>query len=188
MFSAMRTPLGCVLGLALAGLVLGACGDDDQPSTLPDVTPSTTSVQSPSATPSGDPTAQLEAESTAFFVDYIDTSNESWTSVEALERRRTMFADTCDACRYGYDLAVRVHHEGLRFEGDLGFVEQVRLDSFEGDVVRFSGFTSSPQAQLVSANGTVVTEFPPTDNLQVVYQAQRQASGQWILVDSEVLG
>src|SRR5918995_239788 len=103
----MRTPLRCGLGFALAGLVLGACSDADDPGALPDVTPSTTSVESPSATPSGDPTAQLEAEITAFYEDYVKTSNESWTSLEALDRRRAMFADTCEACLLGYDLARR---------------------------------------------------------------------------------
>ncbi|HMG29745.1 MAG TPA: hypothetical protein VK585_06470, partial [Jiangellaceae bacterium] len=103
-------------------------------------------------------------------------------------RRREMFADSCSACLFGYELAQRVHEEDLAFEGELGSVDRVRLDSIDGDVVRFSGFTSTPAARLVDSAGAVVQEFPPTDSLQVAYQAQVLSSGEWIMINSEVLG
>jgi hypothetical protein len=183
----MRTPLRCVLGFALAGLVLGACSDDDDPGTLPDVTPSTTSVESPSATPSGDPTAQLEAEITAFYEDYVDTINESWTSEEALERRRTMFADTCVACMHGYELVQRAHAEGLSLEAEFGTIDDVRLDRIYGDVVTFVVTEDVPGGRLVDADGDVVQEFGATLGAQVAFQAQRNADTNWVIIASDVL-
>jgi hypothetical protein len=187
----MRARIGVSAAVLAATITVAACsGDEDEPSSLPDatsagsaVTPTDTGSTSPA-----DPTAELEAEITEFFGDYIDASNASWTSREALQARRRMFVDSCGACLFGYDLALRAHEEGLRFKGKLGVVEDVNIDGIEGDVVRFSGFTSTPEAQLVTTNGDVVEHFPATDNLQVAYQAQRMASGEWVIVQSEVLG
>ena len=185
----MRARMAAAAGLALAGLMLASCSGDDVPGTLPDVTPTTDGPQeTTSATPTGDPTAALEAEITAFFEEYIQVSNASWTSIDALDRRRQMFADSCNACLFGYEIAQRAHDEDLDFEGELGSVDRVRLDSIDGDVVRFSGFTSTPPAKLVDSAGAVVQEFPPTDSLQVTYQVQRLGTGEWIMINSEVLG
>ncbi|HET6686052.1 MAG TPA: hypothetical protein VFH02_05940, partial [Jiangellaceae bacterium] len=101
----MRARMGAASGLALAGLMLASCSGDETPGTLPDVTPtSARSQEATSATPTGDPTAALEAEITAFFEEYDRTVDESWTSTEALARRRDMFADSCAPCRRGFDL------------------------------------------------------------------------------------
>jgi len=101
----MRARMGAAAGLALAGLMLASCSGDDVPGTLPDVTPTTDGPQeTTSATPTGDPTAALEAEITAFFEEYIQVSNASWTSTDALDRRRQMFADSCSACLFGYEI------------------------------------------------------------------------------------
>jgi hypothetical protein len=185
----MRARIGAAAGLALAGLILTSCSGDEAPGTLPDVTPTSAGPQETArATPTGDPTAALEAEIAAFFEEYIQVSNASWTSTDALDRRREMFADSCRACLFGYEIARRAHAEDLNFEGELGSVDRVRLDSVDGDVVRFSGFTSTPPARLVDSAGAVVQEFPPTDGLQVAYQVQRLGSGEWIMINSEVLG
>jgi hypothetical protein len=187
MFSAMRTPLGCVLGLALAGLVLGACGDDDQPSTLPDVTPSTTSVESPSATPSGNPTAQLEAEITAFLEQYAEAINESWTSEDALARRREMFADTCESCLAGWEFAQRAHSEALRFVGGTASISKVRVDRVDDDVVTVSAFTNSEPGDLLTAEGELVQHFDGAIETQISYQVRREKNGAWIILLGEVL-
>jgi hypothetical protein len=183
----MRTSLGCVLGLALAGLVLGACGDDDQPGTLPDVTPSTTSVESPSARPSGDATAQLEAEITAFYEEYVDTINESWTSEEALERRRTMFADSCEPCLRGYEIAQRAQTEDLSLDAEFGTIHDVRLDDVEGDTVTFLVTEDIPAGRLLNTDGEVIEEFGATMDAQVVFQARRDLNSGWVIVASDVL-
>jgi hypothetical protein len=184
----MRTPLRCVLGFALAGLVLGACSDDDdQRGTLPDVTPSTTSVESPSATPSGDPTAQLEAEITAFYEDYVDTINESWTSEKALERRRTMFADSCIMCLQGYELTTQAHAEGWTLESGLGMIRSVRLDAVDGDVATFLGVEDVASGRLVSSSGEVVEQFGETIGAQIVYRVQKRSSGDWIVIAGDLL-
>jgi hypothetical protein len=186
----MRVRIGGAIGLA-AVMMVAACGSEDQPSTLPDATSATATVPTTdSATPTrtGDPSAQLEAEITEFFEEYIEASNASWASGEALARRRQMFVDSCSACLFGYELALRAQREDLTFEGKPGRVENVRIDAVEGDVVRFSGFTTTSAARLVTAGGKVVEEFPPTKDLQVAYQAQRLASGEWVIIESEVLG
>lgn len=185
----MRAGLRAAAGLIAVALTLASCSDGETPDTLPDVAPTSTGpAETTSPTPTGDPTAVLEAEITAFFEEYIQVSNASWTSRDALDRRRQMFADSCRACLFGYEIAQRAHTEDLTFEGELGSVDRIRLDSIDGDVVRFSGFTSTPAARLVDSAGTVIQEFPPTDDLQVAYQVKRVSSGGWIMINSEVLG
>jgi len=186
MFSAMRTPLGCVLGLALAGLVLGACGDDDQPSTLPDVTPSTTSVESPGATPSGNPTAQLEAEITAFYEDYVNTINESFSSTVALKRRGEMFSESCGHCQEGYELAERANTDGLVLNGAVISVVRIDVDAISRERATFSVVSESSPGTLVTDAGDIVHEFPGSTNVRVTYQAQRTTRG-WVIVSSQVL-
>jgi hypothetical protein len=185
----MRARVRAAAGLVVAALVVASCSDGEVPDTLPDVAPtSAATAEALSPTPTGDPTAALEAEITAFFEEYIEASNASWTSKEALDRRRQMFADSCSACLFGYEIAQRAHMEDLTFEGELGSVDRVRLDSIDGDVIRFSGFTSTPAARLVDSAGAVIKEFPSTESLQVAYQVQRLNSGEWIMINSEVLG
>jgi hypothetical protein len=133
----MRVRLGGAIGLVAAAM-LTACSDSDQPSTLPDTTPTSAVVspsESASSTPVADPTAQLEAEITEFYEHYVETINKSWTSEEALQRRRGMFADSCESCLRGYELAKRALNQRLTLEADLSTIHEIRLDNVDGDVV-----------------------------------------------------
>lgn len=185
----MRERLGWAAGLALAGMLLVACSSDDEPGTLPDVTPSEsgTSPEPPSPTASLDPTAQLEAEITEFYESYVDAINESWTSEEALARRRQMFADSCIPCLRGYELAQRAHDEGLKLEAGLGEIRRVRIDSIDGDVITFLGVEDVAAGRLVDPNGATVEEFGASIGAQVVYRAQKTADSRWVIVASDLL-
>jgi len=184
----MRARIGAAAGLALAGLMLASCSGDDAPGTLPDVTPTTAGPQeTTSATPTGDSTAALEAEITAFYERYVETINESWTSAEALKRRREMFSDSCAACLRGYELAQRAVIERLILETEPGTIHNVRLDRVEGDVVTFMVHEDIPAGRLVSADGNLVQEFGATLGAQVVFRAQHGAAEQWIIISSDVL-
>jgi hypothetical protein len=184
----MRARMAAAAGLALAGLMLASCSGDDVPGTLPDVTPTTDGPQeTTSATPTGDPTAALEAEITAFYERYVQTINESWTSAEALARRREMFSDSCIACLRGYELAQRAVIEGLILETEPGTIHDVRLDRVERDVVTFLVHEDIPAGRLVNADGNPIQEFGATLGAQVVFRAQHRAAEQWIIVSSDVL-
>jgi hypothetical protein len=184
----MRARMGAASGLALAGLMLASCSGDETPSTLPDVTPtSARSQEATSVTPTGDPTAALEAEITAFYERYVQTINESWTSAEALSRRREMFSDSCIACLRGYELAQRAIIEGLILETESGTIYDVRLDRIERDVVTFLVHEDIPAGRLVNADGNLIQEFGATLGAQVVFRAQHRAAEQWIIISSDVL-
>ncbi len=106
----MRARIGVSVVVLTAATTVAACSDNGgEPSTLPEVTSASSAVGTETAVPTGDPTAQLEAEITEFFTLYVEAINESWTSEEALQRRREMFADTCAACLAGYELAQQAH-------------------------------------------------------------------------------
>jgi hypothetical protein len=180
--------IGGAVGLVAAILV--ACSGDDQPSTLPDATPTNadsaaSEVVGPS--PSGDPTAQLEAEITEFYELYIQTINESWTSKEALKRRREMFADTCAVCLAGYELTQRSIQDGLIFEAQPASIRDARLDNFDGDVATFLGIEDVPAGRLVNPDGEIVDQFGATVGAQVAYQVQHTDDGAWIIIASDLL-
>ena len=184
----MRARIGAAAGLALAGLMLTSCSGDEAPGTLPDVTPTSADLQeTASATPTGDPTAALEAEITAFYERYVETINESWTSAEALKRRREMFSDSCAECLAGYGFAERAQADRLRLIGDAATVESVRIDAVNGDVVTFSTFSNVPAARLIDRQGEVVVEFDEGRGTQTTYQAQRRGQGQWIIISGHTL-
>jgi len=186
----MRERLVWAAGLALMGLSVVACSADDEPGTLPDVTPTGTSASagSPSEPPSGDdPTAQLEAEITTFIQEYDQTVDESWTSREALEQRRSMFADSCVPCLRGYELTERAHNQDLTLVAEFGVIRSVRLDAIDGDLVTFLVVDDVPAGRLVDASGSVVQEFGATIGAQIVYRAQRNSVGEWVIVASDVL-
>jgi hypothetical protein len=184
----MRARIGAAAGLALAGLMLTSCSGDEAPGTLPDVTPTSAGPQeTASATPTGDPTAALEAEITAFFEEYAQMINQSWTSVEALGRRREMFADTCESCLAGYEFAERAHARNLQIEGGVASLVRARVDRVEGDLVTASAFTNSAAGRLVDSDGNVVQEFDASENAQIAYQMRRAAPNDWIILASEVL-
>ncbi|MGH8838663.1 MAG: hypothetical protein ACRDVO_05295 [Jiangellaceae bacterium] len=184
----MRARMGAAAGLALAGLMLASCSDEDVPGTLPDVTPTTDGPQeTTSATPTGDPTAALEAEITAFFEEYAQMINQSWTSVEALARRREMFADSCESCLAGYEFAERAHAENLQIEGGAASLVRARVDRVEGDLVTTSAFTNSAAGRLLDSGGNVVQQFDASENTQITYQIRRAIPNDWIILASEVL-
>jgi hypothetical protein len=185
----MRAGIGAAVGLALAGLVLGSCSGDEVPSTLPDVTPTSASPQeTASATPTGDPTAALEAEITAFFEEYIQTINESWSSRAALERRREMFSDACKPCLAGFELAERAHDEELVLDAPPATARRVRFDVFDADVATVLVVEDVPAGRLVDSQGVVIEEFGASIGAQVVYRAQRKpGDSSWVIIASDLL-
>jgi hypothetical protein len=183
----MRARVRAAAGLAVAALAVASCSDGKVPDTLPDVTPTSAGpAETTSPAPTGDPTAALEAEITAFFEEYAQKINESWTSAESLGRRREMFADTCKSCLAGYEFARRAQAENLRIEGGTASLVHARVDRVEGDVVKASAFTNSAAGQLVDSNGNVVQRFDAAENAQIAYQLRRTGPNEWIILASEV--
>jgi hypothetical protein len=185
----VRTPIFAALVALLA--FTGCSSDDEAAPTLPDVTstlsPSGTPTGTPSPTPSPSSTAELEAEVTAFFEDYIDTVNESWTSEKALERRREMFEDTCSDCLAGYLFAKRAHDDSLTLTGNDGRIVGLEFLDVKGKRVQFMSTEYLPARDLVNKDGDVVQEFAEYENIQVVYDLVRSGTSGWVIVSSEVL-
>jgi len=185
----MRARIAVSAAVLAATIMVAACsGDEDEASSLPDatsadsaVTPTDTGSTSPA-----DPTAQLEAEITDFYKLYVETINESWTSEQALQRRREMFADTCATCVAGYELTKGALEEGLALEAEPARVRSARLDNFDGDVVTFLGIEDVPAGRLLNSRGEAVDEFGATLGAQVVYRAQRVGNG-WVIIASDLL-
>jgi hypothetical protein len=183
----MRAGIGVSAVVLTAAITVAACSDNGgEPSTLPDATPASSAVVTETAIPTGDPTAQLEAEITDFYKLYVETINMSWTSEEALQRRREMFADTCATCLAGYELARHAVEEGLTFEAEPASVRTARLDGLDGDVATFLGIEDVPAGRLLNSDGEVVDEFGATLGAQVVYRVQRGGAG-WVVIASDLL-
>ena len=185
----MRVRIGGAVGL-VAAAILVACSGEDQASTLPDAMSTnadSAASEVGSSSPSGDPTAQLEAEITDFYKLYVQTINESWTSKEALKRRREMFADTCTSCLRGYQIAERAQKRGLTLEAESGTIHKIRLDDLDGDVATFLVNEDIPAGRLKDADGNIIQNFGATIGAQVVFRAQRMAVNQWVIIASDVL-
>ncbi len=184
----MRARIGASAVVLTAAMTIAACSDNGgEPSTLPDATSTSPAVATETSTPTGDPTAQLEAEISEFYQLYVETINESWTSEEALQRRREMFADTCATCLAGYELTRHALEEGLTFEAEPASVRTARLDSLDGDVATFLGIEDVPAGRLLSSDGNVVDEFGATIGAQVVYHIRRGGGGDWVIIASDLL-
>jgi hypothetical protein len=182
----MRVRIGGVVWL-VAAAILVACSGDDQPSTLPDATPTNadsaaSEVANPS--PSSD---QLEADIKDFYEFYVQTINESWTSKEALKRRREMFADTCTSCLRGYQIAEEAQKQGLTLDAEPGTIHEIRLDDLDGDMATFLVNEDIPAGRLKDADGNVVRNFGATIGAQVVFRAQRKTPSQWVIIASDIL-
>lgn len=144
-----------------------------------------TPTQDPTSEPG--PTAELEAEITAFFEEYIKISDESWSSESKLERRRKMFADSCDVCLAGYRLAEDAHANGLRFEGPPGTVRDVSVTAVDNEILSVLVTTDAPAARLIDDRGNVVESFEANPRSQVVYQVTRSEDGLWVIIQGDVL-
>jgi hypothetical protein len=162
----------------------GCSSDDEAASTLPDVTSTLSPSGTPSPTPSPSSTAELEAEVTAFFEDYIDTVNESWTSEKALERRREMFEDTCSDCLAGYLFAKRAHDDDLTISGEDAELLQVTfVSSTEGTYVVMVTEDLPPGA-LSDKDGVVLQEFDEYSGVQILFELEK-IDDQWVIVRSK---
>ncbi|WP_123788602.1 hypothetical protein [Phytoactinopolyspora halophila] len=177
-------------------LVSGCAGenDDGAPGTLPDATPTepsdeTTPTDDPTSeqTLGGDSTETIEQEITEFFKEYIETSDKSWESSKALDRRRDMFADSCDICLAGYELAAESVEDDLSFVGDPGKIVNISLTNFDGELASVLIQIDAPAAQLIDSEGNLVREFQANIGSQIVYQVQRASGEQWIIIKGDVL-
>jgi hypothetical protein len=186
----MRARIAVSGAVLAATIMVAACGgDEDEPSSLTDTTSAGSAVtptDTGSASPA-DPTAQLEAEITEFYKLYVETINESWTSEQALQRRREMFAETCVECLTGYEFARQAHSDNLTLLGGIPHVTEVRVDAVNGDVVTFLTLSEVPAARLVDPQGTVVMQFEEGPNTQTVYQARQTESDSWIIISGQTL-
>jgi hypothetical protein len=186
----MRVRIVEAFELVLVAMVVAACNGGDQPSTLPDATSATATVpttESAAHTPTGDPTAQLEAEITEFYKLYVETINESWTSEEALDKRKSMFAESCLDCRRGYELAQRARTEGLILNDGTISMTDVTINTSADEHVVFTSITNSSAGTLKDRAGNLVQKLAGTSDVQITYQAERNDSGEWVLTSSEAL-
>ncbi len=180
----MRARIGVYAAVLAATILVAACsGDEDEPSSLPDattagsaVTPTDTGSTSPA-----DPTAQLEAEITDFYKLYVETINESWTSEQALQRRREMFVDTlCYLPAAGYELTKGALRAGpTHWRQSLARFVELDSIAFDGDVVTFLGIDHVACWHVYSTpRGEVVQEFGATSEVhRSCIRAQRDR--QW---------
>lgn len=181
--------------VAVAALVAGCSSDSDSPTpdgsvsaTSPSVATSTaTDPVSEPSTPPADPTAALEAEITAFFEEYIATVNASWTSADALARRRQMFSDSCADCLAGYSFAERAHSEQLQLHADEVVLRDIQVTSAEGAHVTALTVEDSPAGVLQGPDGSVVQEFDEYLGAQTVYQLVKREDNSWLIIESEAL-
>jgi hypothetical protein len=185
----MRARVRAAAVLVVAALVVASCSDGEVPDTLPEVaSTSAATAETLSPTPTGDPTAALEAEITAFFEEYIQTINESWSSNAALQRRREMFSDACEPCLAGYDLAARAHQEELFLDAEPATARRVRLDAVDADIATVLVVEDVPAGRLIDGQGVVIEEFGASLGAQVIYRVQRQPSGdRWMIIASDLL-
>jgi hypothetical protein len=181
----VRTPFFAALAALVA--LAGCSSDDEAASTLPDVTSTLSPSGTPSPTPSPSSTAELEAEVTAFFEDYIDTVNESWTSEKALERRREMFEDTCSDCLAGYLFAKRAHDENLTITGDDAELVTLELASESASTMDVVATERLPAGELLDPDGNVMQTFDEVLNGQTLYAIAKTEGGSWTITHSEAL-
>jgi len=192
-YDVMRMRSALIVGMAGAVLALSGCwGDDDSPSTLPSATGgasesgSGTDGETPSVTPTADPSAALQAELEAFFRDYTDAINESFSSAEAAEKRRSYYSTTCSVCISGQRIVDDVHTMGQVFEGGrvaFGSATVTPTSSDQATVL----VVSDAAAGRILQGGTVVREFPVDPGFTVAYTARRQPDGNWLIIQGEGL-
>jgi hypothetical protein len=186
----MRARSVWLAGITAVGVLLGGCANEDGPATLPIVTSypvdragnSTVEVV-PSSSP-GD----VESEVRALYARFAQLSNSSYTSREALEQRRALYADSCVSCSAGHEIARNVLDNGYGFQGEPVIVKSVEMESIDGNTVTFRAVVDSPAASIVDRQGTIINKFEAFDGLTTLYAAERRASGQWIIVSDRVLG
>jgi hypothetical protein len=179
-----------VAGITAVGVLLGGCANADVPATLPIVTsyPVDSAENSTvEVVPSSSPD-DVESEVRALFVRFAELSNSSYTSREALEQRRALYADSCVSCSAGHEIARKVLDNGYDFQGEPVIVKSTEIESIDGDTVTFRTVVDSPAASIVDQQGTIVDHFDPFEGLTTLYAAERRASGQWIIVSDKVLG
>jgi hypothetical protein len=186
----MRARSVWLAGITAVGVLLGGCANEDAPATLPEVDEPTKATGSASPGSSstqesgeGDLTAELEQ----FLARYIAACNRSWSSRDALNERRTYFADSCESCYRGWQMALNTLEDGHSLEGEPVSAVLIAIDDVHDHIVTLRTQIESPAAVIKGADGAVVQELDST-RTTTVYRLSRQSSGRWIIIDDEVLG
>ena len=186
----MRARSVWLAGITVVGVLLGGCADEGAPASLPAPDGSglaTTSSPPDSSTAQVIPEDDLEGELQQFVTRYISASNRSWSSREALDERRGYFADSCESCLRGWQMARDALEAGYSLEGEPVSVVVLGIDDYEDDLVTLRTQIESPAAVVTGPGGTVVQEFEYTSTT-TIYRLSRQSSGRWLIVHDEVLG
>ena len=195
-YAVMRDRLFRWSAVMVVAAVVTGCSPSDE-SVSPDVSVSATGspvatstatepVSEPS-TPPADPTAALEAEITAFFEEYIATVNASWTSADALARRRQMFSDSCTDCLAGFSFAERAATERLILESDPLLFRRSSIASSSDESILVEVTEDSPPGVLRSASGDLIQEFDEKIGLKILFEVVRRPNEGLLIVGSEVL-
>jgi hypothetical protein len=186
----MRARSVWLAGITAVGVLLAGCADEEAPASLPEVRSPSAELEgaSPRISAAAPLPSDLEAEIRTLYGKFADLSNLSYSSRDALEQRRALYADSCVSCSAGHEIADTVLDNGYTFEGDPVTVESVIIDSVEGDLVTFRVVIDSPAAKVIDQQGATIEEFQGFENLTTLYAARRQESGEWMIVSDRVLG
>jgi hypothetical protein len=185
----MRARSVWLAGITVVGVLLGGCADGDAPASLPTRNGSGLAIASPPPEPPATqaaPEDSLESELQHFVSRYISASNRSWFSREALDERRGYFADSCESCHHGWQMARDALEAGNSLEGEPVSAVVLGIDESQGDLVTLRTQIESPAAVVKDAGGAVVQEFEYT-RTTTIYRMSRQSSGRWLIIDDEVL-
>jgi hypothetical protein len=174
--------------LAVLALLASGCTQAAAPTVLPAPT-AVSAGPTPGPTASATPTEiATDSESSVldFIGSYMQLTEESVRSEEALEARREAFSDSCTVCADGADTAEQLLASGLEvLGGEVRYKAEVVESTATSALVMVTHEISA--IQLVDPSGETVQSAPASPSRTQVFQLQQPEGGSWTLLSIEDL-